>query len=157
MSMKFSFSNIVMAWTIGFLSFSYALITPFEASGFEKTPEALFLADRIVGEGAYSRTEYVDGIRIDFSVDYMGYRTHYITARFYHRNRNHPFEDVEGQISVIGPDGHEQIENMENYFGTFSTVFNIYQQGYYRVICRFEADGKKYKVAFRLPHTEYRH
>jgi len=51
----------------------------------------------------------VDGIRIDFSVDYMGYRTHSVTARFFHRDHNLCLEDIETDLKVIARNGSVQM------------------------------------------------
>ena len=102
----------------------------------------------------------VDGVRFEFQImslasmnmqDAQG-RTHHIMVKMVDEDTRAEIKDAVGKIKIIGPDGAEQVNTLENYSGIFATNFSLPAQGKYGVICLLMVDGQKKLVRFWYDH-----
>ena len=110
--------------------------------------------------GTFTHLATADGVRAEFQVmslasmnmkDPKG-NTHHIMVKLFNETSQTQIKSATGQIRIIGPSGKEQEETLTNYNGILAASFTFDEKGKYRLICVFDADGKKREVNFSYPN-----
>lgn len=110
--------------------------------------------------GNFKQAVMADGIHSEFQVmslasmnqkDDQG-NTHHIMVKMFTDDKQHQIKDAVGKIKVIGPDGKEQTNTLENYGGVLAANFSFPKAGKYGVICLAKVNGEKRVFKFWYPH-----
>ncbi|MCG6981502.1 MAG: hypothetical protein LJE88_08820 [Deltaproteobacteria bacterium] len=109
--------------------------------------------------GTFTHQATADGVRAEFQVmslasmnmkDPKG-NTHHVMVKLFNATSNSQIKDAAGQIRIIGPSGKEQKEILTNYNGILAASFTFDEKDKYRMICVFDAGGKKGEISFWYP------
>ena len=109
--------------------------------------------------GTFTHQATADGVRAEFQVmslasmnmkDPKG-NTHHVMVKLFNATSNSQIKDATGQIRIIGPSGKEQKEILTNYNGILAASFTFDEKDKYRMICVFDAGGKKGEISFWYP------
>ncbi len=111
------------------------------------------------GGDTFTHQATAEGVRAEFQVmslasmnmkDPKG-NTHHIMVKLFSETSQTQIKNATGQIRIIGPSGEERKETLTNYNGILAASFTFDDKGKYRMICIFEADGKKGEITFWYP------
>jgi hypothetical protein len=110
--------------------------------------------------GTFEHKSMAEGIHTEFQIMSLASMnmtdpngaTHHIMAKFIDPKTNEQLKSAVGKVKIIGPNGKEQVQPLENYGGVFAANFSFPEKGKYGVICLFKVDEKKRVVKFWYPH-----
>jgi hypothetical protein len=109
--------------------------------------------------GTFTHQATAEGVRAEFQVmslasmnmkDPKG-NTHHVMVKLFNATYNSQIKDASGEIWLVGPSGKERKEILTNYNGILAASFTFDEKGKYRMICNFDADGKKGEITFWYP------
>ena len=149
---------LALAALILLLTWSSASVADRVHQGHSDNSQSVTVEHGLAGD-TFTHEATAEGVRAEFQVmslasmnmkDPKG-NTHHVMVKLFNATSNSQIKDATGEIRLVGPSGKEQKEILTNYNGILAASLTFGEKGKYKMICVFDADGKKGEITFWYP------